>query len=150
MTVTVAGASQGLAGAAALSKSSATGVAQTTGIYGGEGRDEIRNAGKIDVGAKADVDSANVAVGVTVAKEGLAGGAALSDASALATATAKGIDGAEGDDLIVNTGEIKARVRVPCRHRQRDGHHCRGKDGPCGGCGALPRLGPRNSRGPGD
>ena len=109
VTVTVAGASQGLAGAAALSKSSATGVAQTTGIYGGEGSDEIRNAGKIDVGAKADVDSTNVAVGVTIAKEGLAGGAALSDASALATATAKGIDGAEGDDLIVNTGEIKAR-----------------------------------------
>ena len=63
VTVTVAGASQGLAGAAALSKSSATGVAQTTGIYGGEGNDEIRNAGKIDVGAKADVDSTNVAVG---------------------------------------------------------------------------------------
>jgi uncharacterized protein YhjY with autotransporter beta-barrel domain len=105
----------------AASDTSVTAQAAATGIDGGEGRDTILNSGNItlmdqDVGVH-EVDasalgvSASLNVSGNVAIKGVAAGtvkgAAASNATVTAEATATGIDGGGDNDIIDNTGAIK-------------------------------------------
>ena len=81
-------------------------ISASTGIAGGEGDDTITNSGKITVNALPDVDSASVSVSLSAAKEGLAAGGTFADNTTTAQATATGIDGAEGKEIITNSGTI--------------------------------------------
>ena len=75
-------------------------MTRATGIAGGDGADQIRNEGEIQVTSS----SALTATGDTTAVFGLASaGAALN-----ANARAIGIDGGEGADNIINIGILKA------------------------------------------
>jgi hypothetical protein len=69
-----------------------------TGVDGGAGDDTITNNGTIIVGA----DSETIVRSLTVSSDG----PATSDARTLASASAQGIVGGDGDDTILNTGSI--------------------------------------------
>jgi len=75
-----------------------TGKAESIGIYGGRGSDEIYNKGAVLVDTSAEITSRG---GVKTTFGG-------PDASGLSVASTKasGIDGAEGDDIIVSEGRI--------------------------------------------
>ena len=100
ITVEVLGASR--------SNSSTTAEAFSTGINGGVGNDEISNSGTITSSATSEAN----AVGVDVKYIRLPlepaqwFGADLGDAKTEAQATAKGIEGGDGDDTITNSGMI--------------------------------------------
>jgi hypothetical protein len=112
VALTVSGSMEGNVAGEALSDSSATADAMAVGIDGGSGIDEITNRGAI-VGS---VDSSATAVGIgldvnlIIAKkgdvEGNVSGAALSDASVMATSLAAGIDAGAGTDDIDNRGDL--------------------------------------------
>ena len=95
---------EGDASGAALSDASVTANAASTGIDGGKGKDEIDNAGDIEILATSEATA--VAVGLTIdgSAKGVAPGSALSDASVTANTTATGIAGGEGDDTVMNDG----------------------------------------------
>jgi uncharacterized protein YhjY with autotransporter beta-barrel domain len=78
-----------------------TAEATAKGIDGGEGKDTITNAARIEAVATAKSPSVSVALGGIV-------GAAISTATARAKATA--IDAGDGDDTVDNTGELHARA----------------------------------------
>ncbi|MGE5790327.1 MAG: hypothetical protein ACM33C_05635, partial [Syntrophaceae bacterium] len=108
VTVTVNGSLTGVAGGAALSDASAASLSDASGISGGDGGDEIANAAKISAQATSDVDATAVTVTLSVTKEGVAAGAALSDTSSSAVSAARGIDGGAGNDRIRNDGVTEA------------------------------------------
>ncbi len=81
-------------------------TAIATGISGGEGMDNITNSGTIIAAVNSKATAVAVSVGVTVAKEGNASGAALSNTSSVSSARAIGIDGGEDDDIINNKGTL--------------------------------------------
>ncbi|NVL93341.1 MAG: hypothetical protein HWN71_09955, partial [Desulfobacterales bacterium] len=107
VSLTVAGSIEGGVVGEALSDSSATADAVATGIDGGGGKDTIDNRAKIFSDVDSTVTPADVAVSIEVTKEGNVSGAALSDASATASAAATGIDGGEGADAIDNRGDME-------------------------------------------
>ncbi|UCB49043.1 MAG: hypothetical protein JSW56_18370, partial [Deltaproteobacteria bacterium] len=85
------------------SQTMTTSTAIAEGISGSNGGDEIiTRGGTIPVNATAEVDSTDALVTISVANESLVGGSSLNNASVTAEALAKGIDGGEGDDRIVN------------------------------------------------
>ncbi|HUL91104.1 MAG TPA: hypothetical protein VLV56_02050 [Burkholderiales bacterium] len=99
--------SAGVAAGAALSRAGATANATATGMDGGAGKDWILNRGSITVdGVSSSATSTGVSVQLGVASAGVAIGAALADTRSNATATAKGLDGGEGDDWLKNQGQI--------------------------------------------
>ena len=108
MTVTVNGSLTGVAGGASLSDAAAGAISDASGISGGDGGDEIANAAKISAQATSDVDTTAVTVTLSVSKEGVSGGAALSDTSSSALSAARGIDGGAGNDRIWNEGVTEA------------------------------------------
>lgn len=110
ISLTVQGSGTGILLGGALAKGETTPTAIATGIRGGAGDDTLVNLGLTDV--LASTDSTSVAVGVHVvgAVQGISVGAALSDTSTTATATALGIDGGLGDDQIQNSGTLKAKT----------------------------------------
>src|SRR5882672_9779437 len=84
----------GLVAGVALARAESIATASATGIDGAGGRDEIENTGTIAATAKAHADAIGVSVAIEDAtKQGVAGGAALTDTSTTATATATGIRG---------------------------------------------------------
>lgn len=117
VSLDVAGTMKGDAQGKAVSDASVTADATATGIDGGAGDDTIVNEGTITLmnGAGDDaVDASATAVsaGLEVAGtlEGESEGSALSDSSAVANATAIGIEGGLGSDTIINYGGIFAAV----------------------------------------
>jgi uncharacterized protein YhjY with autotransporter beta-barrel domain len=102
---------------AAASNSSVLAKAEAKGIDGGWGQDTIRNSGDITLMNEDAVDADALGVSVSlnvsgnVAIKGVAAGtvkgAAASNATVTAEATATGIDGGGDDDTIDNTGAIK-------------------------------------------
>ena len=107
VSLLISGSLEGNIEGEALSNSSTNADATATGIDGGGGNDTIENRGKISANADSKATAVGVGVGITVANEGSASGAALSDASVMASATATGIDGGEGSDAIDNRGDIE-------------------------------------------
>ncbi|QTN22134.1 autotransporter outer membrane beta-barrel domain-containing protein [Rhizobacter sp. AJA081-3] len=116
VNLTVEGSATGLAAGATLTRSSVDASATVTGIAGGGGDDEILNTGSIATQSRNVQDPRNVQANATtvsvgieptvVTKTGAAIGAALTDTRATSNATAIGIDGGEGDDKVVNRGDI--------------------------------------------
>ena len=98
------GKSPGLGMALANAQNQAT--AEATGIDGGEGNDLITNSGAVTV----DADATGIAASISVTRQGAAGSGTLDpatfDAGNSAAATAKGIDGGEGDETITNSGAL--------------------------------------------
>jgi uncharacterized protein YhjY with autotransporter beta-barrel domain len=102
---------------AAASNSSVSAKAEASGIDGGRGQDTIRNSGDITLMNEDVVDadalgvSASLNISGNVAIKGVAAGtvegAAASNATVTAEATATGIDGGGDNDIIDNTGAIK-------------------------------------------
>jgi uncharacterized protein YhjY with autotransporter beta-barrel domain len=92
---------------AALTDTSATGIAKSTGFTGEEGRDIITNTGSLTASATSDVDSTSVSVDVQAKGEGfLAVGGALARSSTLAQTWAVGISGGDNRDDITNEGDL--------------------------------------------
>src|SRR5258705_11719854 len=79
---------------------SLTASTQSTGIAGGKGRDSIMNEGELNVSATSSLASSG---GSTVAF-----GSSGTGANSGAVTTAAGIDGGDGDDVILNKGRITA------------------------------------------
>ena len=103
----LAGAKDGVTVAAALARATGTAENNTTAIDGGDGNDLVVNRGRLtasNINAHADANSISVAL--AGANAGVAAGVTLADTSAIAHATAKGIDGGTGDDELWNKGEI--------------------------------------------
>lgn len=89
---------QGLVLGAALARAESEATASATGIDGAGGDDNITNTGSVQATADADADSISVGVAVSGTKQGVAGGVALTDASATANATAIGIRHGDATD----------------------------------------------------
>ncbi len=89
----------------AITDGTTNAVAGATGIRGGDGDDLIFNSGKITAKALPEADAASVSVTFAAAKEGVAAGGAFADGTTKAEATATGIEGGEGNDLIIHSGE---------------------------------------------
>lgn len=112
--VTVQGEITGLGGGVALANSTTSATATATGMAGGAGADRISNwsagsgLGVLHAHADADVSTNSFAVTVEQAAKGVDIGGALARGSATSTATATGIDGGDGNDLLANeaAGEI--------------------------------------------
>ncbi|MBN2178036.1 MAG: hypothetical protein JW743_01220, partial [Deltaproteobacteria bacterium] len=118
-SVTIAGTvvKKGVAGAdvdvIAVSNASSTAEATTVGLDGGEGNDTITNMNDLEeLKANTESDTVAVSVGVDIvlttkgASEVDLEGAALSDASATAAAVVAGLDAGDGDDTLVNEGDL--------------------------------------------
>lgn len=103
--------SKGAVVGVALSDTSATARAAATGIEGGAAGERIGNEGTIGLTATAQAVAVGVNVTVESAATGLAAGAALTRSAVDASASAIGIAGGAGDDLILNTGSIDTAVR---------------------------------------
>lgn len=107
-SVTVQGEITGLGGGVTLANTSTSATATSTGMAGGEGADRISNwsagsgLGMLHAYADADVSTNSFAVTVENTAKGVDIGGALARGSAEATASAAGIDGGEGDDVLSN------------------------------------------------
>jgi hypothetical protein len=95
---------QGSVKGAAMSDASVTANAAATGIDGGEGGDSIDNRGDIEFLANSDATGVSVALDVAGTMKGDAEGLSVSDSRTAAQASAIGITGGEGDDIITNDG----------------------------------------------
>ena len=83
----------------ALSDSQAVSTARATGVAGGAGNDTVSQDGVLTATLTAESKSRTVSVNI-------AGGLSAGDASGRSVIAATGIDGGQGDDRIVNTGDI--------------------------------------------
>jgi len=101
--VDVSGTVKGVGAGAALTDTSATAVAQATGIKRGVTDDEVANLGDITVGASTDANATSVSAGIGAGSQGVTAEAALARAVNTSEASATGIDAGEGGDKIVNT-----------------------------------------------
>jgi len=112
-TITGITKGKGTVGGAALTDGTTKAIGNATGISGGDGDDTIANSGKITVKSNPDADSASVSVNLGAAggELGLVGGVSYADATTTAEATAIGIDGGAGNDIIINTGEIEVTTQ---------------------------------------
>jgi hypothetical protein len=110
VSVSVQGYGTGVTMAGSLARGVTTPTASATGISGGEGDDTVINQGLTDVKATTDSTSVAVAVRAVGLIEGISVGASLTDTSTIANATAAGIDGGSGNDVIYNSGNILANT----------------------------------------
>jgi uncharacterized protein YhjY with autotransporter beta-barrel domain len=108
LTVTGVTKGKGLEAAVALTDGTTNATGTATGMAGGDGDDTMNNAGTITVKALPDSDSASVSVGIaaTTGDKGLVAGATYANAATTATATAVGMDGGAGNDVLTNTGSL--------------------------------------------
>ena len=110
VSLSVQGYGSGVTMAGSLARGVTTPTASATGISGGEGDDTLINHGLTDVKAKTDSTSVAVSVRAVGLIEGISVGASLTDTSTTANATAIGIDGGSGNDIIINSGTIQANT----------------------------------------
>jgi len=104
-TVTASGTARSVNVTAAgfsLGKTDTTVTTDAAGIRGGDDSDNVSNENTIDVGAASTATATSVTVVV--------GGASNASARTLPEATAVGIDGGGGDDMISNAGDITANA----------------------------------------
>lgn len=103
--------SKGAVAGVALSDTSATARAAATGIEGNAAGERIANEGTLGLTATTQAVAVGVNLTVESAATGLAAGAALTRSAVDASASATGIAGAAGDDIILNTGTITTALR---------------------------------------
>ena len=110
VNLTVEGSATGLAAGATLTRAAVDASATAIGIDGGGDDDVILNTGSIATQTRhVQASATTVGVGIEptiVTKQGAAIGAALTDTRATSRATAIGIDGGDGDDQVLNRGDI--------------------------------------------
>lgn len=98
-----------------LVSSSLGASAQITGIEGGAGRDTIVNTGTIFIGDEPADDACTSSRAMVIGKSyGLGGdvlGMSLAFAGSSAQVSSLGIDGGDGDDLLMNSGSITVKAR---------------------------------------
>ncbi len=102
----------GLQAGGALVDAGTDATANATGIEGSEHQDIILNHNSIDAISDADANTTSVAVSLNVSLEGATLSAAISDATATASAQSIGISGLKGDDQIHHQGAITATSRA--------------------------------------
>lgn len=90
----------GLGLAAALTNLKTEAAAESIGISGGAGNDDIRNSGQLNVDADAAATSIQASISIQGEVKGLGGGVALANTSSAATASSTGISGGDGADHI--------------------------------------------------
>jgi uncharacterized protein YhjY with autotransporter beta-barrel domain len=105
--VTLAG---GVAGGISLSDAGATATTDAFGMNGGSGDDKLFNVAGLNLdGIEANTNAAGVSVELGVSAAGVGIGGSLADTRTDATANAKALSGATGDDLLVNKGDVLLR-----------------------------------------
>ncbi|NOQ52334.1 MAG: hypothetical protein GQ578_08995, partial [Desulfuromonadaceae bacterium] len=111
VSLDIAGSMKGDALGKAVSDAGVTADATATGIAGGNGSDTIVSDG-LEISADVAASATAVSVGLTVSgsMEGNVAGEVLTDGSAMANATAAGIDGGLGIDTISNRANIFENV----------------------------------------
>ena len=112
VAVTVQGKVDGFGGQAALTDTSTSSTATTTGISGGEGIDTITNSvgATVKSYATAEAYAESVSVSVQGYGTGVTMAGSLARGVTTPTASATGISGGEGDDILINHGltDVKA------------------------------------------
>jgi len=113
-TFNVAGSVTGAATAGnALSGARTDADARVTGIAGGGGIDAIISAARIDATAESTATAVSAGYSASIGKEGdVSSGAAVSDASSLASAQATGIDGGDDNDNIGGDTGISGSITL--------------------------------------
>lgn len=86
-----------------------TGLSSADGITGGAGNDLLFNNGNLDVTANAELTARGGS------KSTFTGGSSTSAGKSAAGAEAVGMNGGEGDDLVVSTGDIDVRAKSIAR-----------------------------------
>ena len=105
--VTAVGVKEGGGIAIALTDGTTKAISDATGARGGGGNDTITNSGEIKISATSDADSASVSLSVAGTAEGAVAAVTYADATTTSNATAIGIDGGSGDDIIRNEQTLR-------------------------------------------
>ena len=90
-----------------------TGLSFADGITGGEGSDQLFNNGRLKVSATAELTARGGS------KSTFTGGSSAASGKSAAGADAVGMDGGEGDDLVVSTGDIEVRAKSIARAQNK-------------------------------
>lgn len=108
VSVDLTGVKDGLTLGFTYADNATTATASACGLDGGDGDDRLTNTGSINVDSTPEATSASVSATITGATKGtgITGGAALTDGTTAATATATGMAGGVGDDVILNLSSI--------------------------------------------
>jgi len=107
VAISVSATADGVSIAGSVADASGDALASATGIDGGADSDVVHNENVIDIShVTASALAASISLEVAGTNNGVAAGIAIADSSANATATATGLDGGEGNDGVVNTGDI--------------------------------------------
>jgi uncharacterized protein YhjY with autotransporter beta-barrel domain len=106
VTVDLEGTKAGLAAGVSALDGHNTVKAVAVGLDGGSGDDLIRNAGATTVAATTTSTRTNVAVTGTFSLYGAAAGASFAEASNTASSAARGIEGGQGNDRVLNEAAI--------------------------------------------
>jgi hypothetical protein len=110
----------GVAGGAAILDGRSTAELRASGMAGDDGNDLLINQSGIAVGAQegvvpataqATAHATSVGVSGSLSMAGAAGGAAITNTSATASSTVRGLDGGAGDDLLLNEGTVDVKGR---------------------------------------
>ncbi|TAK06741.1 MAG: hypothetical protein EPO39_08125, partial [Candidatus Manganitrophaceae bacterium] len=108
---TISIAKKGAALGVTLTDASATANATAQGIEADQSDNTLLNEGDVELTATSKAVAVAVDLSVEGTATGLAAGATLTRSSVTATSAATGIEGAEGNDTLVNTGSISTTAR---------------------------------------
>ncbi len=86
-----------------------TGLSYADGITGGEGNDQLLNNGRMVISATADLTARGGS------KSTFTGGSSSATGKSAAGADVVGMNGGEGDDLVISTGNIEVRAKSIAR-----------------------------------
>ena len=106
VSVSAQGANKGVALGLALSRATSTAESSSIGISGGMQDDDIYSSGSVKSHGKALVIAGSLAVAGGGTSKGLTVEGAAADGSTTGMVTASGISGDEGNDHIVNKGDV--------------------------------------------
>jgi len=107
VSVGLSGGDAGLFIGAGVADATGTADTRAAGIDAGADGDRVFNSGRVAVGnVDATAHAAGISVGAAGANAGVAAGVSIASTSGNAGAHATGIDGAGGDDLVCNSGNI--------------------------------------------
>ena len=86
-----------------------TGLSSADGITGGAGNDQLFNNGRLNVAANSELTARGGS------KSTFTGGGSTAAGKSAASAEAVGMNGGDGDDLVVSTGDIDVRAKSIAR-----------------------------------
>jgi hypothetical protein len=110
ISVAMAGANNGVAVSGSLAQATASSTATATGLAGGDGDDQLANAGTVTLrNVSAGTDALSIGVSMSGAfTAGVTLAAAVTDSSTESRVRAIGLAGGNGNDTLVNSGSITA------------------------------------------